>query len=93
MKNSPFNAIFLAAVLVSSLWSVYLCYTFISRARELRELQARANVFNYKQAVLQAMVNDAIEYGKKNPAIDPLLESLGVKQRANSSVTNKPAGK
>ena len=93
MKNSPFNTIFLAAVVVSSLWSVWLCYTVISRTRELRELQARANAINYRQVALQSLANDAIEYGKKNPAIDPLLESLGLKQRANTTVTNKPAGK
>ena len=93
MKNGPFNAIFLAAVVVSSLWSVWLCYTVISRTRELRELQGRANAFNYRQVGIQALLNDAVEYSKKNPAIDPLLESLGIKQRANAAVTNKPAAK
>ena len=93
MKNSPFNAIFLAAVVVSSLWSVWLCYTVISRTRELRELQGRANGVNYRAVGVQSLVNDAVEYSKKNPAIEPLLESLGVKQRTNAAVTNKPAGK
>jgi hypothetical protein len=90
MKNSPFNAIFLAAVVVSSLWSVWLCYTFISRTRELRNLQAKANVVNYQQAVLNSLLNEAVEYGKTNSAITPLLQSLGVKPVAS---TNKPAVK
>jgi len=93
MKNSPFNTIFLVAVLLSSLWSVLLCYTVIARTRELRELQGRANAFNYRQVGIQALLNDAMEYSKKNPAMDPLLESLGVKQRSSSAVTNKPAAK
>lgn len=93
MKNSPFNAILLAAVVVSSLWSIWLCYTLISRTREVRALQAEANVVNYQQAVLNNLVGEAVEYGKKNPAIDPLLESLGVKQHTNAVSTSKPAGK
>jgi hypothetical protein len=93
MKNSPFNAILLAAVLVSSLWSVWLCYTVISRTRELRELQAGAAAVNHNQQTLAALANDAVEYSKKNPAIEPLLESIGVKQHAPTVSTNKPAGK
>lgn len=93
MKNSPFNAIFVAAVVVSSLWSIWLCYSLISRTRDLRTLQAQANLVNYQQAVLSSLANDALEYSKKNPAIDPLLESLGIKQRSNAALTNKPAGK
>jgi hypothetical protein len=90
MKTSPFNAIFLAAVVVSSLWSVWLCYTYISRTRELRNLQAQANIVNYQQAVLSGLINEAVEYGKTNSAITPLLQSLGVKPAAP---TNKPAMK
>jgi hypothetical protein len=93
MKNSPFNAIFLAAVVVSSLFSVWLCYTVISRTRELRELQTTAAVVNHNQQQLTALANDALEYSKKNPAIEPLLQSIGLKPNANASNTNKPAGK
>jgi hypothetical protein len=93
MKNSPFNTILLAAIVLSSLWSIWLCYTLISRTRDLRTLQAEANFVNYQQAVLNNLMGEAVEYGKKNPAIDPLLESLGVKQRTNTVSTSKPAAK
>jgi hypothetical protein len=96
MKNSPLNAIFLAAVVVSSLWSVWLCYTVIARNRELRQLQARFAGVNHNQQLLAALASDAVEYSKKNAAIDPLLESIGIKQHgtnAPSTGTNKPTGK
>jgi predicted ABC-class ATPase len=96
MKNSPFNAIFLAAVVVSSLWSVWLCYTVIARNRELRQLQTRFAGVNHNQQLLTALASDAVEYSKKNPAIDPLLESIGIKQRgtnAPTTSTSKPAGR
>jgi hypothetical protein len=98
MKNSPFNAIFLAAVVVSSLWSVWLCYTVIARNRELRQLQARFAGVNHNQQLLASLANDAVEYSKKNPAIEPLLESIGIKPRGTNATTpatstNKPAGK
>lgn len=98
MKNSPLNAIVLAAVVVSSLWSVWLCYSVISRTRELRQLQARFAGFNHNQQLLTALANEAVEYSKTNHAIEPLLESIGIKPRGTTSTTpatnaNKPAGK
>ena len=93
MKNSPLNGILLAALVVSSLWSVWLCYTVIARNRELRQLQARFAGVNHNQQLLTALANDAVEYSKKNPAIEPVLQSIGINPRGTTTSTNKPAGK
>ncbi len=81
MKNSPLTTILLAGAGLSALLSVGLCWFTISNTRELRNLQTQANMINNNRAIAGALVNDAIEYGKKNPAIDPILESAGFKPK------------
>ncbi len=79
MKNSPLTTILLGVLTVSALASVVLCWLYISNTRELRSLQSQANIINNNRAVMTALANDALEYSKKNPAIDPILESVGLK--------------
>jgi hypothetical protein len=95
MKNSPLTAILLSVLLVVSLWSVILCWSYVSKSRELRKLQTEVGGINYRQNAINLLVNDTIEYSKKNPnpAIDQILESAGVNKavKAAPNGTNKPA--
>ena len=62
--------------------------------REYRTLQGRAAYISTQRARAQAVLNEALEYGKRNPAIDPLLQALGAKPRpaAISPVTPSTKG-
>ena len=93
MKNSPLVTILLVILAVISLWSVGLCWTFISKSRELHLLQAQVNQIQYRQAGINQLVGETIEYGKKNQAIDPILEFIGAKPKSGTVATNKPAAK
>jgi hypothetical protein len=43
---------------------------------------------------MTALANDTLEYSKKNPAIDPILESVGLKPaKSNVPAAVKPATK
>ena len=56
----------------------------------LRDLQrSAANAQAYRNLFV-SLVNDTLEYSKKNSAIDPILVAAGFKP---GSATNKPAGK
>jgi hypothetical protein len=79
---------------VSALLSVGLCWSFIANARELRSLQAQATQINNSRAMVQALANETLEYSKTHPAIDPILESVGLKPgKAGSVPATKPATK
>ena len=94
MKNSPINTVLLVALAFFTVWSAISCFKYNSRSRELRRLQTRVAQINATQAGINALVNDAMEYSKKNPTIDPILESIGVKPgKTNSTPAAKPAGK
>ena len=94
MKNNPLTTVLLGALTISALLSVGLCWRYISNTRELRSLQAQATIINNNRTVINALANDTVEYSKKNPAIDPILESAGLKPgKAAPTATNKPATK
>jgi hypothetical protein len=94
MKNSPLSSILLVVLAMFALSSVVLCGYYIHYARDLRALQGKAESVNYQQALIQALANDVVEYSKKNPAIDPILESVNLKPKSGTATNNsKPAGK
>lgn len=94
MKNSPLTTIVLVLLVISALGSLVLCWSYVSKARELRTLQSQWAQVNTSQALLNAMVSDVIEYSRTNPAINPILESINAKPKtAAAAATNKPAAK
>jgi hypothetical protein len=94
MKNNPLTTILLGVLTVSALASVVLCWLYISNTRELRSLQSQANMINNNRTVMTALANDTMEYSKKNPAIDPILESVGLKpSKSTAPAAAKPATK
>ena len=64
--------------------------------RELRTLQTQANMINNNRTMINSLANDTVEYSKKspNPAIDQILESVGLKPgKTAPAVTTKSATK
>jgi hypothetical protein len=88
--------VLLGVLTLSVLASVVLCWLYISNTRELRSLQAQASSINNNRAIINALANDTLEYGKTHPALDPVLISLGFKpSRSNATpvTTTKPLTK
>jgi hypothetical protein len=85
MKRSPLTTVLLVLVTISALASLVLCWMYISNTRELRNLQTQATGVNNNRSIIQALANDCVEYSKKNPAINPILEQAGVKPPSGSS--------
>ena len=94
MKNNPLTTVLLGVLTVSALLSVGFCWRYVSNARELRSLQTQANLINNNRTMINSLANDTVEYSKKNPAIDPILESVNLKPgKSAPTTTSKPATK
>ena len=90
MKKSQATTVLMFILVASALCSVLFCGLYIHYALRLRDLQrSMSNAQAYRSLFVQ-LVNDTVEYSKKNAAIDPILEGAGIKPTA---ATNKPAGK
>jgi hypothetical protein len=79
MKNNPLANILLGVLAVIAATSVILCALYLKKSHELRTLQGQAGWINARQAALNQLAVDAVEYSKGNPAIYPVLETVGIK--------------
>jgi hypothetical protein len=94
MKNRSLATFLFWALFVSTLASCAFCWLLMSNTREWRNLQRDVNAMNSFRTGVNALVSDTIEYSKKNPAVDPILESFGMKQaKSGTTATNKPTSK
>jgi hypothetical protein len=87
MKNSPLTTILLALVAISAVLSLVFCANYIRKSREVRALQYQVTVINTRNAGINQLMNDVLEYSKRTPNrdIDRVLESFGL--------TNRPPAK
>jgi len=82
MKSSQLTNILLGLTVCSALASVLLCWQTISRGRQIRQLQPQALQVQQLRERANTMLFELVEYSKKNPQIQPILQSLSAKPAA-----------
>ncbi len=75
-------------LLASVLVSMALCYRYVRSVNgaqlledQAAHLQAQVNLANRYTAIVEAMAKDAVDYSKRNPAIDPILQQFDLKPK------------
>lgn len=91
MKNNGTNTILNWALIAMAAFTLIFGFQYFNRTREVRSLQAKVVDFQNKQNMLQNLVAECLEYSKRNPAIDSILEANSVKPK--TATQTKPAGK
>jgi len=79
MKSNTLTAILNGVLALSLLLSVIFCLQYVFLSREFRSISGQVANINAYRNNLQALARDCVAYGKKNPAIVPVLESVGIK--------------
>lgn len=90
MKKNPLIPALIGVLAVLTLfgaWATWQTYIF---SKKSRALQAQAANINNTRLVMDALAKETIEYSKKNPAIDPILISIGLKPNPAGAAA-KPA--
>jgi hypothetical protein len=77
------------ALLVSVALTAGLCYWYLQCTRQLTVAQMEVARANSNRAAMQSLAAECVEYAKRNPAIIPVLQGLGLRSRIE---TNQPAG-
>jgi len=91
MKSNSTTSILLGVLAISALASVVLCIMWVSNVRQFRGLQQQVGAVNQNRNVALQLAGELVEYSKRNPAIDPLLESFRIKEKAPAPAAAKPA--
>ncbi len=93
MKNNASNSILTVLLVISLLLSVMFCLQYTFQARELRRLSGQINHINMYRNWVQSLAADCLQYSEKAPAINPILESVGLKGGKTNLPAAKPATK
>lgn len=94
MKKSALTPALIGIMLVFALGTLGLTYLNVQMIRKARSLQDVANRINNVRATLDALARESIAYSQTNPAIDPILISVGLKSApATGNPGNRAAGR
>lgn len=67
-----------------------LAYQYVQLTRSLNGAQFAIAQVELRQNRLRALVNESIEYSKRDPSINPLLQAIGAKAGPSTPVTPGP---
>ena len=76
MKNNQFPALLMALLFVSVACSAVFSYLYVQSTRQFQSLQGQRVGVGLQLNRFQSLINDTIEYSKRNPEIMPLLRSF-----------------
>ena len=91
MKNNQLTFILVGMVFLMTVFTVALVTKYNRAYNRIQELQSRVVLINTTQKFLQTLLNDATEFGKKNPDILPIVQ-FATNNPAKPPAA-KPAGK
>jgi hypothetical protein len=72
---------------ISATISIYYAMAYVKTTAELRGLQLQATAIDNNRNLVRALANDAVEYSKRNPAINPILQTFGLSSTASPKAT------
>ena len=84
MRNNSYTALLVGLLFISAVAAAVQVLRLSFAMRDLRRIQPRIMEINANLSLTQALLNDTLEYSKRNPAIDPLLQSMNVKTSSAS---------
>ena len=93
MKANSVMALLVGFLFISAVVAVVQVLRLSFATRDLRRLQPRIVEINANLNVAQALLNDTLEYSKRNPAIDPLLQSMNFKTNSAAGAAGPPVAK
>ena len=75
MKSNQFAFTLAGLLLISTTLNAWLSWRYVAAAHKIRALQqGELTAIAYDRNLMASLMNDATEYGKKNPAILPILQ-------------------
>jgi hypothetical protein len=79
MKSDPLVGTLVGVLVLFVLASVALDFLYVKDSRELRSLSTQVAAINSRRAGINMVANEAVKFSEKDPSIDPILISAGLK--------------
>jgi len=88
MEKNTTALILVGLLVIGSLCTAALAFLTVRATGELRGLQMQITSINNNQNIARAVANEAVEYSKRNPSIDLIVQTYGIKPKP--APTNPP---
>jgi hypothetical protein len=87
MRNNALMNLLVALTALTVVATAGLAAYYVRSVQRLNRLQLQSAVINRNRALINSLAGEVVEYSKRNPAIDPVLQSVGLKPKPGA-----PAG-
>ena len=84
MKSNGTTTILNWALAVIVAATAIFSVQYVFKTREVRSLQTQMVGYQNKQALLNSLIAECMEYSKRNPSIDTILEANNLKPKPTS---------
>ena len=85
MKNNALGAVLVGILFVCTAFTLWASIRYFFSMREAQRLQGRAIVINNTRNAVQALAAEAVEYSKRNPTIDSVLQQFDIKTKPTNA--------
>lgn len=85
MRNDALTKLLVGLVILSVLVTSGFAFLYVRSVQKMNRLQLQAALVNRNRALVNSFAAEAVEYSRRDPTIDPLLQSLGIKAMPKST--------
>lgn len=92
-RHNPVGVTLVALLALTALWDGWCAFQWYRGAREAQALEFNYQRINNTSVAVNSLVNEAREYAKRNPSIEPILTEYNLKPRTAPPSVSAPASK
>ncbi len=85
MRNSAFTQLLMGLAALSIVATAALVYRYLYTVHKMNLLASEVAARTRSRTMVNALVSDLVEYSKRDPSIDPILQSVNIKPRPTAS--------
>jgi hypothetical protein len=85
MRNNQLTNLLVGLTALSVVATSGLAAIYVRSVQKLNRLQYQSAVINRNRNLVNSLANEVLEYSKRNPSIDPVLQSVGLKPKAGAA--------
>lgn len=93
MKQQSLTILLVGLLLVSAVASVWVSVRWYFSVKKLQNLQGYYLQVNSTRRAVESLANEAVEYSKRDPGIDPILQEFDLKPKPGAAAAAAPATK
>ena len=79
MRNNALTNLLVGLVGFSVVATSALAFYYVRSVQTLNRLQVQTAIINRDRSLASSLAGEVLDYSKRNPAIDPILQSVGMK--------------